>query len=255
MCIIIDRINSVSNTQLFCGLNQDKTKQLTIYGNDVDSVGLNAMVLPVPNPDSIEFHDLTDYEDFFIDCNRCFYNPNRTFSKNNINYSCNYNNNLRVFHVGSYQVSVAYGIRDIDRINTGVFNISNNLKSMLSRFYSASHFGFIICTLKQGNHKYHPLAYSHNVYKNKPFLPSMHYHVSGGNNSGYHSVADDWDHDIYLYNMKPSDKIKTMNSCKKVWDNQTPFKDKLEFNLGNCTEFHKITIEGSHPNIDVICKF
>ena len=255
MCIIAEEIESVSNTKLFCGLNQDKTRQLTVYSNDVNSVGTNAMILPVTNPESIEFHDLTEYEDFFEDCQNCFYNPTKSFNYSNDAMRCfDCDDSLKVFDVGSYQVSVANNLNDLKRVNTNVFTISNKLDQMLSKFYSASHFGFIICTLKKGNHNYHPLAYSHNVYKNKPFLPAIHYHVSGDDNSGFHSMADDWDHDIYLYNMKPSDKVKSMNSNNKVWNNKTTFKNRLEFKLGDCTEFHKIQIKDRHPNIDIICK-
>jgi len=46
MCIINEPVVSIADTKLFASFNNNKTKQLMIYSNKIDS---NAMVLPVPN--------------------------------------------------------------------------------------------------------------------------------------------------------------------------------------------------------------
>lgn len=256
MCIIAGEIESISKTKLFGGLNSDKSRQITIYSNDVNSINNSAMILPVLNPQSIQFHDLTEYEDFFEDCDECFKLRNQLKSKGMCFSSDCFDENdcLDVIDVGSYKVSVANSLEDLKRIDTNVFTITPNLDTMLADVYHNSRFGFVICALKPGNHEYHPFAYSNDVYKQKMFLPTMHYHVLRNQVGKYQSIADDWSHEIYVCNATPSDKVNTMHENKWIWTN----KDKLDrtalgFDLGNITSFHKLKIEGLHPNIDVIC--
>ena len=79
MCMISKEIKAVASTQLFCGVNKEKTKQITIYANTVDNViKNNAMVLPVPFPTSVVFHNLEKYKDFFSDCQNSFYDANNS---------------------------------------------------------------------------------------------------------------------------------------------------------------------------------
>jgi hypothetical protein len=74
------------------------------------------MVLPVPNPETLKFIDLSNYKNLFDDCKKCFYNPNATFSYSNNSISTN--ETLNVFSVDSYQVSVAMNLNQIQNIYT-----------------------------------------------------------------------------------------------------------------------------------------
>lgn len=42
--------------------------------------------------------------------------------------------------------------------------------------YSNTDYGFVVCKLKKGNNDYHPFAYTHKIYNDKLFVPTMHYH-------------------------------------------------------------------------------
>ena len=71
----------------------------------------------------------------------------------------------------------------------------------------------------------------------------------------YKSVADDWSHDIYLFNLNPfsNENIKKMNSCREVWNQNSLFDpEKINWDFGYCNNFVKIQINGSHPNIDLV---
>ena len=294
MCMISTEIRSVAATKLFCGLNSKKTRQITVYSNTVDNVSKNnAMVLPVPFPKSVKFHNLENYKTFFTDCESCFYKPwARSLS---MNYGGEFlkgqSAKLQVFNVGSYKVSLAMSISDLKKVDTTVFDLSDGLDKVLKKHYSKPIFGFIICKLAEGNEKYHPFAYSHDIIPGKVFIPTRHYHdekVYRALDESYHSsrnynsfgnidnslmfgefeerftqitntdpnMADDWDHDIYLYNVdiNSNSQVKKMNQCKSKWSGKVHINfDKLDFPLDEkCDAFTKIEINGNHRNMDII---
>lgn len=294
MCLISEPVEEVSNTQLFCGLNSNKTKQITIYANDVNNISHNnAMILPVPFPDSVKFHNLESYANFFDDCKSCFYNPNQMLYKSrslNATFSMNCTDSLEVVDVGSFKVSLAKNLSDLQRVNKNVFTLSNGLSSILGKHYN-DHFGFIICKLSKGKEKYHPFAYSHKIFNNKVFLPTKHYHdgqhvsmsdsllnnniganqivmqtlqntnlfLQRQNNNNYDDrYADDWDHVVYLHNVDihSNSEVDQMDQSVFKWNNKVNIKfNKLDFPLDrNCKLFKKAIIRGRHSNIDVILK-
>jgi hypothetical protein len=303
MCLISQEVETVNDTKIFCGLNSNKNKQITVYSNTVNNISNNnAMVLPVPFPDSVNFHNLENYKKFFEDCEECFYlQQSKSFGSRGIttNSYDSYNSKsapLKVFDVGSYKVSLAKNLNDLKRVNKSVFDLSTGLDEILRKNYANPHFGFIICKLSEGNESYHPFAYSHNIFNKKVFIPTKHYHnentsdsyfnpnggldfsnaqswngnlISGNDiittnskNTSSHSMhsddayADDWGHDIYLYNVdiRSNNDVKQMNKSKYVWNNENKIKfHKLDFALDkNCVEFRKVQINGRNKNVDLI---
>lgn len=303
MCMISKEIKAVAGTKLFCGVNNEKTKQITIYANTVDNASRNnAMVLPVPFPDSVVFHNLEKYKNFFSDCESSFLNMSKSLSlfTNSYGTQSTDRSTLVVYDVGSYKVSLAHSLNDLKRVDVSVFELSKGLEEMLKTHYSNPVFGFIICKLAEGKEKYHPFAYSHNIASEKVFIPTRHYHdeninsyygnydmftnksyttnnidnspmfsswasVSNPNSNFSNKVrnahnnsdlADDWDHDIYLYNvdLDSNIQVKKMNSCKESWtgDVNINFK-KLDFPLDrDCRVFNKLEINGNKPNVDIV---
>lgn len=297
MCMISQEIKSVASTKLFCGVNENKNRQLTIYANTINNISKNnAMVLPVPFPKSVVFHNLEDYSNFFADCNLCFTNPLEKMQNLGFGYTNEgiTDGKLEVYDIGSYKVSLANSLEDLKKVNTNVFLLSNGLDEILKKYYSNNIFGFIICKLAEGNEKYHPFAYSHNISQGKVFIPTRHYHNENINNyynnydmfssrnynenninnspmfsswsgnfssgskrnKGDEKYADDWDHDIYLYNVDVSSnsQVVKMNTCKEVWNKKVKINlNKLEFALDkNCRSFQKLNITGNLPNIDIV---
>ncbi len=180
MCLISTEIQQVSKTKILVAPNSNKTRQLVVYSNYVNNVSeSNAMVLPVPLPQTIQFINLSKYSNIFEDCAGCFYNPSRAKS---LSYSTNSFNSrddqmpLEVFNVGSYQVSLAANLDQISRVDKRIFELSSGLKQTLEMFYYQPYWGFIICKLAKGPESYHPLAYSHDIIDGKVYIPTRHYH-------------------------------------------------------------------------------
>ena len=68
-------------------------------------------------------------------------------------------------------------------------------------------------------------------------------------------IADDWSHDIYLYNISNSkynlDGVRSINN--KTWNGKNPLLlDKINFDLDHLRVFDKLKIIGRHPNIDLV---
>lgn len=303
--MISKEIKAVAGTKLFCGINKEKTKQFTVYANTVDNASSNnAMVLPVPFPDSVVFHNLEKYKDFFSDCERSFFNMKKSLGSftNSFGTDGILEKKLDVYDIGSYKVSLAHSLNDLKRVDTGVFELSTGLEEMLQKHYSNPVFGFIICKLAEKKEKYHPFAYSHNIASQKVFIPTKHYHDEN-NNSQYNNydmfsdksytstnidnspmfsswapnsnsnsgsefsnkvskpdndsdLADDWDHDIYLYNVAVDSnyQVKKMNTSKKMYRGHINLQfKKIDFPLDqDCRVFNKLEINGNKPNIDLV---
>ena len=180
MCLISTEIQNVSKTKILVAPNFDKTRQLTVYSNFVNNISeSNAMVLPVPLPNSVQFIDLSKYANLFEDCAGCFYNPykSKSFGMLSTNsYNTRDDKPLEVFNVGSYQVSLAKSLEQISRVDPRVFKLSTGLKQTLEMFYYQPYWGFIICKLARGSESYHPFGYSHDIIDNKIYIPTRHYH-------------------------------------------------------------------------------
>ncbi len=181
MCIISEPVEEVSKTKILVGVNSDFTKQITVYSNDVENYSeSNAMILPVPNPQSVKFIDLSNYSKIFNDADSVFtLEKSRSLSRN---FSLGINNTLTIHNVGSYKASIALGLEDLKRVNKSVFNLSPGCYDLLKKDYSNPKFGFIICKLNKGKESYHPFAYSHNILSMEEiFIPTKHYHEHNPN--------------------------------------------------------------------------
>jgi hypothetical protein len=277
MCIINNEVNSVSKTKIYASLNNDRSRQITVYSNKVDtSYDNNAMILPLVYPETVEFHDLSGYANFFDECSKCFEVKDPTFGIYSSTNSLSLNKCLKIHNVGSYLASIANNIDDIKRINPKYFVISDGAYDVLKKNYKNKNYGFIICKLKPGNHEYHPFAYSHKAIADKLFIPTRHYHdgeskndfldqyftIRGnqGNQNDYldsDEYADDWDHDIYVLNYDTNNNnnsyIKQLNTAKYRWKNKCDINlSKYNFSLPSAKNFERITINGRHRNRDLI---
>lgn len=255
MCIINNKVESVSNTKILVATNKSCTRQLTVYGNTVDNkIDDNAMILPVPNPDTIIFHDLSEYKDIFNDCRKSFVALFKSRSKKSSNSTT-----LEVIDVGSYKVSIAKSLDDLKFVDTDVFNFKLNeeCEKLLETEYSNPLYGFIICKLATSLEEYHPLGYSHDLMsENKLFIPTKHFHGDDTNNNDNLGNANDWSHEIYLYNATMynnyDEMVKNTNTKSLVWSGIDNIKkDKINFDFADLQHFERHVIIGSHRNIDL----
>ena len=200
MCIITDTVRSVSKTNIFTCATACNTGQFVVYSNTVDTPSMkNAMILPVPNPQSVQFVDLSDYPSFFQEMNNSFKSM-EDFQYSRATLSASFASDsapLRVYSVGSYLASIAHSIEDLERVDRRIFAFPHDVKEALAQKYKAP-FGFILCRLKQGIHSYHPFAYLHDkAPSGMLFVPTYHIHPHSSSDSGAHETRADWDHTIY----------------------------------------------------------
>lgn len=281
----------LKNTNILVAPNTKTGRQLTVYSNDVaNKEADNAMVIPVPFPESVEFVDLSGYSKIFADAEKSF--PKEFYRDLSKSYSANSfsrdsSRTLEVHSVGDYQCSIAMNIDDIKNVDTSVFKLSDELSLVLEDHYKSEHWGFIICKLKnntikdigiktfkflvegpwsQSNNnykKYHPFAYTHKIVGGKMFIPTRHYH---GNDidedsfriptmkklyNGFTSEhTDDWDHNIYVYNGS-GPLNTTKHSTTDTEECCVDFR-KCSFMPDNMKSFKKVEIHGSEKNIDII---
>jgi hypothetical protein len=245
MCIITSNVKKVDKTRIYVSADANNHRQLTVYSNSVDTLIPNAMVLPVPNPDSVELLDFSHYKNFFDDLKLSFHTPAsemrlaRSFSNDRAR--------LPIYSVGSYDVTIVPTLDDFYRIDFQRFRIDSGLFDFLQKHYSNENFGFLICDLKPGDHEYHPFAYTHHQHRSgRLFVPTMHYHPhSQGFDSESH-VAD-WDHLIY----SPSTTL--FSPEYKFRSNQFVNWKKLpeEYRWGHDTELNCWKKEGKWQNHDL----
>ena len=270
MCIINDKVKEVSNTKILVSPDNSYTNQLTIYSNNIENDSKNnAMILAVPNIDTIKFIDMSNYKDIFKDCEDCFVEPR---SRSNGISKGMTKSFLEVIQSGSYSVSIARSIKDLKRIDSdNLFVIEEECYDFIKKEYSEmSNFGFLVCLLNNNTKKndYTPLAYTHSIYNNELFIPTIHYHKHEVKGEGKDLNHADWDHDIYTVNSE----LSTLFRITEKWDNK--FTDsgrlktfdvhKVDIDLPSINYFNKYRIKSRrihaskgdyfHQNIDLKCK-
>lgn len=271
MCIISNNVNAVAKTKLLVAVNLKTNKQFVVYSNIVDNeISNNAMILPVPNPTSVKFHNLTSYPNIFDDCEKMF-EKHLSKSCKHMRYNIS-SNMLEVFNVGSYKVSIAHSIEDIKRINTNEFSLLPGCESMLFENYSNPIYGFIICKLNIGNQNYHPFGYSHNLPRNKKvFIPTKHYHPHNNLNFNENMSTlkyslyqdeklkmpkEEWDHDIYLFNISSKNNNNNILVPRGVlyeWNKTFNINSDLaNFDFENIYRASRYRVVGKLNNEDLI---
>lgn len=248
MCIVPFPVNSISSTKLCVLPSKSKTRQMTIYQNRVDSKDENLMCLPFPNPSSLQLHTVK-YKKLFSDLEDSVYRiPTYSMPLYDMRMTASLSRSasyLPVVSHGSYLVSVAETLEDLDRINPTVFDLPSDLLPFFQKHYSKE-FGYLICKLKEGKQDYEPLCYSHKLLSTgKLFVPTLHYHDNG--NGADHERAD-WDHTIYsLGTTKYANRdFLSYKENKLSWG-----KFPEEFHLGKDYPVRCVEINGNYPNKDI----
>ena len=59
MCIILEEIKNISNTEIFISIDKIGSRELVIYKTCIENDDENNfMIIPVPNPDTVKFYNL-----------------------------------------------------------------------------------------------------------------------------------------------------------------------------------------------------
>ena len=248
MCIINEPAH-VSGTKILVSPNHDNTRQLVVYSNVVQTnAHNNAMILPVPHPETIKLHDLSQYKDIFEDCNKCFSSKgllSKGYAHTNQSFGMDDSEILEVHHVGVLDISIVPTYNDFHRLDPNYFKLNPLVGSVLSEFYPdlpLNRFGYIVSKLSSGHkEEYHPLAYSHQIYKNNlMFIPTRHHH---GNHK---ELMSDYDHDIYSINTKNLCGSETWEHIFKIMTHKIP-----SFQFPEVVSFNKLNIDRKDLNTDL----
>lgn len=220
MCIVSGPTTSISATKIFCLPSHDRTRQLTVYSNAVDSPADNLMILPVPcEASKIAFEKVP--KELFSQCRNSFYNrfegAQDGFSYTNTSLGPR-GGKLTVQSHGSYEVVVVPSVADMDRIPESFTRVTPQAAAFIRSGYPSG-FAFLFCRLRRGAVDYEPFAYSHAIANGSLFVPTKHFHLDALGSSGGLSVPsysslfdaaftepspiaakkhDLWDHIIYV---------------------------------------------------------
>lgn len=188
MCIMASPVESVSNTKIFVG-HDNNGRQATVYSMAVGLVDRgkgNAMILPVPilsAQDRIDLVDLSGNPDFFEPLVDLF-----TVRSRSISFGADAP--LDVVRVGSYDVSIVPTVDDVKRLNHDVFEVSADTEFTLRKNYPNGYV-FLVAQLHTSG-EFHPIAYIHPLVGGHLFVPTRHEHGQTDSED-----LPDWDHQIF----------------------------------------------------------
>jgi len=219
MCIVSGPTTSISATKIFCLPSHDRTRQLTVYSNAVDSPADNLMILPVPcEASKIAFETVP--KDLFSQCRDSFFSrfEGALGAYDSFGFDGSRDGKLAVQSHGSYEVVVVPSVADMDRIPESFTRVTPEAAAFIRSGYPSG-FAFLFCRLRKGAVDYEPFAYSHAIAAGSAmFAPTKHFHLDALGSSGsltvpsYSSLFDAafaspltpsgkhdmWDHVIYV---------------------------------------------------------
>ena len=194
MCCFASPVISVDNTKIFGRLDGDGNQYLA-YEMRFESETENAMILPLPvalpaADSSIEFIDLSGYDQFFSALRSGFPNPRPPANSRTLVDSIASNKApLRVYDVGEFIASFVPSITDFSRVDSR-FSIPKNTWEKIPLY---SDYSFAVFQFKQLRAKVHPMAFRFKTrHPESVFFPTVHIH------DGEVHKKEHFDHDLYM---------------------------------------------------------
>jgi hypothetical protein len=242
MCIITNLIENISDTKIIVNIN-NQLEQLTIYSNSINNINTNNyMILPVPNPDTVEFLNI-DIKTLNNLSQHQFFDTKDT---NELLYFRQYNN---ITLCKSY-----------DELRTFLNNKNVNIYTMCIKHlnnYSGKLWGFIVCQLSVGNFQYMPLCYKHKMMVSHIYIPTKKWYsfdfYDNINKQFKLSINYDWDHYIYLINTTPSILLSSLSTNREYYtindEHELIIDDK--YNLGKYINIDKHFINSKKSNLNI----
>eukprot|EP00747_Dinoflagellata_sp_TGD_P182176 gnl/TRDRNA2_/TRDRNA2_36299_c0_seq1.p1 gnl/TRDRNA2_/TRDRNA2_36299_c0~~gnl/TRDRNA2_/TRDRNA2_36299_c0_seq1.p1 ORF type:complete len:495 (-),score=87.08 gnl/TRDRNA2_/TRDRNA2_36299_c0_seq1:57-1541(-) len=243
MCVIFEEegssLETVSDTNIFVAPMVDG-RQLTVYENHValEKGTGGAMILPVPSG-RIRLLDFSAAGTaFFAELRSAM--PTLVLPPSEED-DCDEASDcdeaedldavmLAVREVGSYYISLAPRLEDLDRIDPGRFAVPSGIKHVLGEHYAID-FSFVVCRFRTTDVQPHPIGYLHErmVGTGALFIPTRHAHGAHPNeNDESHA---DWDHHIFTWGVEPVAFSSTSNSMLPMGDTPSERAAKLSPDL------------------------
>lgn len=193
MCIFSRSIVSVTDTLIFARLSGNGQQYLA-YQMKYESEEPNAMILPLPvelpsAESSVEFIDLSEYEDFFDRLGRAFPSiRSLTFKTAIVASNSLSKDKLAVHEVGNFVASFVPTVDDFDRLDEQ-FVIPKETWAKIPEY---ANYGFAVFQLKDLVGKPHPMAFRFKTRSNNLFFPTVHIH------DGEVHTEEDFDHVLFM---------------------------------------------------------
>ncbi len=223
MCLFNDDVPDPSDTLIFVSTTRDR-RQLTIYQNTITasdkyekSSNTPAMILPFPIKSSkpVILIDLSDNANILNSLNDLF--AKKVLKNSGDEWWDNVSaesdsDNLEIYEIGAYNISIAYSLNDLQRYDHNVFTLNPNLNEILVSNYSTD-FGFLICAFNPKKAiDGHPIAYIHDLRPDGYFVPTRHYHGE----SGHSNKTAEFDHCIFTVNSQIGVEPRNQIAASKI---------------------------------------
>lgn len=223
MCCFNEPTREPRNTRILISRTR-KGRQLTIYQNvlraeNTKDAKQNAMVLPFPRTTKtqVELLDLSKHASLLDDLHALFpvlRDYESDAESDSAPKSKSSKKVLKVHSVGAYDISIAYSLKELKKVNTKVFKLSENLQEVFEEYYPSG-FGFLICAFNpMKGIDGHPIAYVHDIGSTGLFVPTRHEHGGGDR------AHENFDHVIFTLNVGANHRAgrKYLGQIKKVRD-------------------------------------
>ncbi|KAJ3177225.1 hypothetical protein HDU85_005936 [Gaertneriomyces sp. JEL0708] len=262
----------VSNTNIFVCTKPRKDpgavpEQLTIYANTVRFKSEPvAMILPMPATSEHGCH-MVDVKSIrvFAPLEDHFKPPvaKGRKSKGKAKGSAQSpRKKLVVRRCGAYRYSVVPTLEDFHRLEDHVFKIQDSIFALLQQHYCTD-FSFLVCIIDNSGAK-QPVAYVHPLADGKLFIPTRHEHGEAAQPPLKRRKKEkaDWDHTIYILGTTPpanngvlrrAEILSARRGFGVLPGGWGKLRDYVPTDVDR-RQFHKIVMNGDHPNDDIRVK-
>jgi hypothetical protein len=232
--MFVGNVEEVSDTKIYVADLGEY--HALIYQMKVQTDEPNAMVLPIPTNEDVEFINLSEYEDFFKDLGRMF--PHHKGVRSRSMTKMHDSLSLEVVEVGDYIASFVPTADDFSRLDER-FHLSDEVVEALP--YEDS--GFAVFQLKENKkaQDIHPMAYKYKPSDDSLFIPTVHVH------NGQLLYADTYDHSIYVGS--PADEIVGMEKSKRDITNHVDI-ERTEGLVSDDMNFFRVEVKKYYHNGD-----
>lgn len=190
MCMFSGRVKEVSSTHIFAREGEGKS-QYIVYAMHVVAHQKLAMILPVPTDQAmgekaLRFINLQAYPEFFNALDLGFLHDPTTSAAGV--RAVPKAKTIKVEKVGAFDASFVPTLADFKRLDP-VYRLSGEVWKRLPQY---KHFGFAVFKLREGESKYHPMAFAfERARASELFFPTVHVH------DGFVHKEADFDHNLF----------------------------------------------------------
>lgn len=191
---------SVRNTRIYVSPSSHNQNQLTLYTTEVNTLfDEGYLILPVPYPHTIRFHDCRSTLHFLDSLEDVFSYRGRHIPK-----ARSRETESQLFE----DITIIHSLDEFCQLNQRDHILPTSVVSHLSTIYSEHYWGFLLCSLRCGSFVYEPLCYSHRMIDDNLFLPCLLYQPSSCNDTRILDESNKFDDRYFMNGCHYSENMK-----------------------------------------------